>query len=210
MKKKAILIVLSVLMGASLLVGCGSKDNKTTSNTEQTEQKQENKQNTQKEEYKSGFYEVGKDLPAGEYVIISDKSNKQAETSIEVTKDSKKEDEIFDESVSGNIYVTLSKGEYIEVKNGDIFPIDKAPSTTPKDKVYKDGMFKVGRDIKAGTYEVKSIEKDKNDDASIEITKDSTHRDKSVISKKEFKKSTKVTLKDGEYIKLDDAEIVVK
>ncbi|MDQ0148331.1 hypothetical protein ACFO6R_02720 [Eubacterium multiforme] len=207
MKKKAILIVLSVLMGASLLVGCGSKDNKAASNTEQTEQKQEN---TQKEEYKSGFYEVGKDLPAGEYVIISDKNNKQAETSIEVTKDSKKENEIFDESVSGNIYVTLSKGEYIDVKHGDIFPIDKAPSTTPKDKIYKDGMFKVGRDIKAGIYEVKSTEKDKNDDAYIEIFKDSTHRNGSVISKKEFKKSTNVTLKDGEYIKLDDAEIVVK
>lgn len=208
--KKAMLVLAIGLIGSALLVGCGGdkKDTSSNQNNSQTEQAKEN--NTPKEVYKSGFYEVGKDLPAGEYLIMRDKLNKQAETSVAVTKDSKKEDEIFDESMMGNIYVIVQNGQYLEVKNGDIYPVEKAPSNTPEDKVYKDGMYKVGKDIKAGTYDVKAIKNNGSDDGSIEITKDSSHSDKSVISKKEFKDTEKVTLKDGEYITLDDAEITVK
>lgn len=211
--KKAMLVLVIGLIGSSLLVGCGG-DKKETANNQnnnsQTEQAKENNTPEYKEVYKSGFYEVGKDLPAGEYLIMRDKLNKQAETSVAVTRDSKKEDEIFDESMMGNIYVILQNGQYLEVKNGDIYPVDKAPSNIPEDKVYKDGMYKVGKDIKAGTYDVKAIKHNGSDDGSIEITKDSSHSDKSVISKKEFKDTEKVTLKDGEYIILDDAEITVK
>lgn len=210
--KKAMLVLAIGLIGSSLLVGCGGdkKDISNAQNNKQTEQSKENSTPEYKEVYKSGFYEVGKDLPAGEYLVLRDKLNKEVETSVAVTKDSKKEDEIFDESVMGNIYVTLENGQYIEVKNGDIYPVDKAPSNTPENKVYKDGMYKVGKDIKAGTYDVKAIKDNGSDDGSIEITKDSSHSDKSVISKKEFKDTEKVTLKDGEYIILDDAEITVK
>lgn len=210
--KKAMLVLAIGLIGSSLLVGCGGdkKDTSNAQNNKQTEQSKENSTPEYKEVYKSGFYEVGKDLPAGEYLVLRDKLNKEVETSVAVTKDSKKEDEIFDESVMGNIYVTLENGQYIEVKNGDIYPVDKAPSNTPENKVYKDGMYKVGKDIKAGTYDVKAIKNNGSDDGSIEITKDSSHSDKSVISKKEFKDTEKVTLKDGEYIILDDTEITVK
>lgn len=209
--KKAMLVLAIGLIGSSLLVGCGGDKQGTSSTqnntqTTQTEQSKENNTPEYKEMYKAGFYEVGKDLPAGEYLIIRDKLTKDVKTSVIVTKDSEKEDEIFDESVMGNVYVTLENGQYIEVKNGNIYPVDKAPSNTPEDKVYKDGMYKVGKDIEAGTYDVKAL----TDDASIEISKDSTHSDKSIITKKEFKNTEKITLKDGEYIILDDAEITVK
>lgn len=206
--KKAMLIVAIGLIGSSLLVGCGG-DKKDTSNTQSSTQTTQtsNDSNLQYDKvYKSGFYEVGKDLPAGEYLVVGDKITKEAETSVAVTKDSKKEDEIFDESVMGNVYVTLEKGQFVEIKNGDMYPVDLAPSNTPKDKVYKDGMYKVGKDIKAGTYDVKALKKD----GEIEIYKDSSHSKNSLLSKKEFKGTEKVTLKDGQYILLDDAQITVK
>lgn len=205
--KKVMLIVAMGLIGSSLLVGCGN-DKKDTSNQESTTQSTQATNNSSQYDkvYKSGFYEVGKDLPAGEYLVVGDKITKEAETSVAVTKDSKKEDEIFDESVMGNVYVTLEKGQFVEVKNGDMYPVDLAPSNTPKDKVYKDGMYKVGKDIKAGTYDVKALKKD----GEIKIYKDSSHKKDSLISEKEFKDTEKVTLKDGQYILLDDAQITVK
>ncbi|MDY6013009.1 hypothetical protein [Clostridium sp.] len=229
--KKAMLIAAIGLIGSSLLVGCGGdkKDTANTQNNTQTTQSNDNStQNTQSSNdnssqdsnkstqsnnnsaydkvYKAGFYQVGKDLPAGEYLVVGDKITKEAETSVEVTKDSKKEQEIFDESVMGNVYVTVENGQYIDVENGDIYPVELAPSNTPKDKVYKDGMYKVGKDIKAGTYDVKALK----DDADIKIYKDSSHSKSSLISEKEFKNTEKVTLKDGQYIELDDAQITVK
>lgn len=205
--KKVMLIVAMGLIGSSLLVGCGN-GKKDTSNQESTTQSTQATNNSSQYDkvYKSGFYEVGKDLPAGEYLVVGDKITKEAETSVAVTKDSKKEDEIFDESVMGNVYVTLEKGQFVEVKNGDMYPVDLAPSNTPKDKVYKDGMYKVGKDIKAGTYDVKALKKD----GKIEIYKDSSHSKDSLISKTKFKDTEKVTLKDGQYILLDDAQITVK
>ena len=205
--KKVMLIVAMGLIGSSLLVGCGN-GKKDTSNQESTTQSIQATNNSSQYDkvYKSGFYEVGKDLPAGEYLVVGDKITKEAETSVAVTKDSKKEDEIFDESVIGNVYVTLEKGQFVEVKNGDMYPVDLAPSNTPKDKVYKDGMYKVGKDIKAGTYDVKALKKD----GKIEIYKDSSHSKDSLISKTKFKDTEKVTLKDGQYILLDDAQITVK
>ena len=205
--KKVMLIVAMGLIGSSLLVGCGN-GKKDTSNQESTTQSIQATNNSSQYDkvYKSGFYEVGKDLPAGEYLVVGDKITKEAETSVAVTKDSKKEDEIFDESVMGNVYVTLEKGQFVEVKNGDMYPVDLAPSNTPKDKVYKDGMYKVGKDIKAGTYDVKALKKD----GKIEIYKDSSHSKDSLISKTKFKDTEKVTLKDGQYILLDDAQITVK
>lgn len=206
--KKTLLFLAIGLIGTSLLVACGSKTQNTSNNqnTTQIEQAKNNNKSDNKTFYKSGFYEVGKDLPAGEYLILQDKSNAVAETSVAISTDSKKENELFAESIAGNTYANLEKGEYLEVTNGNIYPIDIAPSNTPKDKVYKDGMYKVGKDIKAGTYDVKALK----DSASIEITKDSSHKDSSIISKKDIKNTEKVTLKDGEYITLNNAEITVK
>ncbi|MGL4570599.1 MAG: hypothetical protein ACRCVJ_06010 [Clostridium sp.] len=204
--KKAMLVALVGVIGASLLVGCGDSDknkNDTSNNQTQVEQ---TKKDDKIVEYKSGIYEVGKDLPAGEYLVARDKIDKEVETSILVAKDSKKEDAIYDESIDGDVYVTVQNGQFLDVENGNIFEIDKAPTNTPKDKVYKDGMYKVPRDIKAGTYEVKAIK----DDGTVEIYKDSKHTKDSLVSKKEFKKTEKITLKDGEYVTLDDAEITVK
>lgn len=206
--KKAMLMVAIGLIGSSLLVGCGGdkKDTVSTQNNNQTTQSSNNNNSEYKEVYKAGFYQVGKDLPAGEYLVVGNKITKQAETSVAVTKDSKKEDEIFDESVMGNVYVTLEKGQYVEVENGDMYPVEQAPSNTPQDKVYKDGMYKVGKDIKAGTYDVKALK----DDASVEVYKDSSHKKSSLVSEKEFKNTEKVTLKDGQYVLLEDAQITVK
>lgn len=206
--KKAMIVALIGVISAALLVGCGASNKKDETATNNQTQTQENNKNDKSEvtEYNSGTYEVGKDIPAGEYLVLGDNVNKEVETSVLQTKDTKKEDALYDESVYGPIYVTVENGQYLNVENGKIFEIEKAPSNTPKDKVYKDGMYKVGRDIKAGTYEVKATK----DDGEVEIYKDSKHTKDSLISKKEFKNTEKITVKDGEYIMLEDAEITVK
>lgn len=208
--KKIMLIALIGVIGSSLLVGCGNeKANASANNQNSTQVEQSNKtENTEAKDgvYKAGLYEVGKDLPAGEYVVMRTSLDKNAKTTVLVSKDSKQSDVTYEDTELGYVYVTLNNGEFINVQNGQLFLTSKAKENKPEDKVYKDGMYKVGKDINPGTYEVKSL----GSDASVEVAKDSKHTKDSVILNKKIDKTEKIILKENEYVTLKNSEITVK
>lgn len=152
--------------------------------------------------YDAGTYEVGEDIPAGEYVIISEFAY------FERAKDL--EDEI--ESIIANGFavnrtiITISKGEYFEFTDGIAYPIDKAPKVTISSGKLPEGMYKIGLDLPAGKYTVVATD----DDCYLEIAKDSTHSMLSIITNSIFDGEKHVTVKDGQYLTVDYGYIIIE
>lgn len=178
-----------------------SQDNNATNDTKDTETKKEEKKD---EAIKAGTYKIGTDLDEGEYVIVSTGFSCYAECSSDSTGDL--ESIIFNDNVDGNIYATVHNGEYLKVTGGKIYPVDKAPSLVPEDGLYKDGMYKVGKDIPAGEYKV-VLEKTATGMGYYEVSSDSTHQLTSIVTNENVQADTYLTISDGQYIKLNGVSI---
>lgn len=157
---------------------------------------------TVKSSYDAGTYEVGKDIPAGEYVIISEFAY------FERSKDL--EDEIDSIIVNGFVVnrtiITISKGEYFEFTEGIAYPIAKAPKVTVTSDKLPEGMYKIGLDLPAGKYKVVATD----DDCYVEIAKDSTHSMYSVVANSIFDGEKHVTVKDGQYLTVNYGYIEIE
>jgi len=66
----------------------------------------------------------------------------------------------------------------LNISDAEMYAFDKAPSLKPEDRVYKDGMYKVGLHIPTGEYKVAPS----NDMEYIKVTKDSTEILDSIIT----------------------------
>lgn len=145
-----------------------------------------------------GMYKVGSDLQAGEYIIYSDSFMSY----FQISKDStgSLDSILANDTFDGTRYVTVEDGQYLELKAAKMLPIDKAPIQEPVDGKYMPGMYKVGRDIKAGEYKVVP---DTNSLGSyVEVSKDSLHNLESIITNDILSGEKYITIKDGQYIKL--------
>lgn len=154
---------------------------------------------------KAGMYKVGTDIKAGEYVVVSDDSDMAY---MQVSKDSTGSPNsiICNDVIQNRIIVTVKEGEYFEVKNAKIYSIDKAPKVEPKNNELPAGMYKIGVEIQPGEYKVSSI----NDMGYIEVAKDSFHNIYSIFSNDVFKGEKYITVKQGQYLKLNNAKIKLK
>lgn len=151
---------------------------------------------------KPGMYKVGTDIKAGEYVVISDQS-----AYMQLTKDSTGtlESIIANENIQNRTIITIKDGQYFEVKNGDIYPISKAPKAVTTDNQLPAGMYKVGLDIQPGEYKVVA-----QDSGYVEVSSNSSHDLYSIVSNDNFDDEKYVTIKQGQYIKLGNATLKLK
>lgn len=227
MKKK----IISILLVAGLtfsLVGCGSesttnnnnsnKEIEQSNNTETSENKTEDeeskKEETQKEEVKkeenkgikAGTYKVGTDMQAGEYIFIASSALGYVECTTDSTGNL--ESIVFNDNVKGNIYLTVNDGEYLKATGGTLYPVEEAPTIVPSDGVYKDGMYKVGKDIPAGEYKV--ILTDTMGMGYYEVSTDSRHGIESIVTNENVQADTYLTISDGQYLKISGVEISTK
>jgi len=154
------------------------------------------KQTDSTDEYASGTYLVGTDIPAGEYVLIADMAayfERAADPSGEL------DSIIANGNFSTNTIVTISDGEYFIFSSSTAYPIDKAPALDTTQQ----GMFKAGKDIDAGEYTIRS-----DGQASYQIASDSTHTLASLVSQEDFEGDKSITVSDGQYLILTEAHIV--
>lgn len=152
-----------------------------------------------------GQYKVGSDIPAGEYYVKCKSSNLY----IEVSSDSSGslDSIIYNLNTAGGEYITVEDGEYLKIKGGDLYEIDKAPDRGAKDGYYKEGQYKVGEDIPAGEYNVEATK----GLAYIEVASDSRHQIESIITNDNFENNEFITLEDGQYLTLSNgAQIKAK
>lgn len=149
-----------------------------------------------------GKYKVGDDLPAGEYYVKCNSYNLYIAVSSDSSGDL--DSVIYNLNTKGGVYITVEDGEYLEIQGGDLYKLDDSPDRGADDGKYGEGMYKVGEDIPAGDYNVKSTE----EQAYIEITTDSRHQIEDIVENDNFKTDKDITLKNGQYIILrNGAEI---
>lgn len=182
----------AIVLSSVLLLGACQAD---------TEEKPVTKEETVA--FEAGKYEVGKDLPAGEYVVITERMGH-----VEI----KDEEEIVLEEIltdGGHDIVQLRDGMKLIVDMANIYPIDQAPSFQPKDGVYTNGTYRVGIDIEAGAYEVVNEEPISG---LVVVAEKRPRKEEETLLKEEVEEGTpvKVTLKEGQYVTLHGAFIQAK
>ena len=153
--------------------------------------------------FSAGMYKVGTDLPAGEYVLIADSSSY-----FQVSKDStgSLDSVISNDNFSGRSIITVKEGQYLTVTGAKIYKIAEAPAVDISSGTLPEGMYKVGADIKAGEYKVHPT----GSMSYCEVATNSSHTLDSIISNDNFTADKYITVKDGQYLKLSGAELVLK
>lgn len=154
-----------------------------------------------REFYIAGAYEltnalVGSSLSKhGPMVLVNDGSNKS------ILKNAKKITSIG--YIDSNIVQ-----QCLNITNG-IGDINTGvvKNVKPTTKTIKDGMYKVGKDISAGEYLITS---NSGSYASYyEVTSDSTGNADSILSNDIFSGTRYITLKNGQYIKIEDSTMIL-
>ncbi|WP_077703131.1 hypothetical protein [Virgibacillus dokdonensis] len=174
------------------------KDTKEEPKAEKKEkEKPKKEENPKTKAIEAGTYKVGSDIDPGEYLVFADSMGY-----IENAKDSKGQVEsiIFNANLTSGShhYVTLNDGNYFKMQGAEMYPVDKAPNVKPDDGVYKDGMYKVGKDIDPGEYKV-TLESGMG---YYEVAKNSAGGVNNIITNENVQADTYITIEDGQYIKL--------
>lgn len=182
-------------------------DTDTNDNKKDSDQKEKDKQEAKSNDskIKEGMYKVGTEIPAGEYLVIVNSLMGY----IEGAKDSTGSldsiifnDNLFSDSHS---YVTLQDGEFFKLQGAEMYPLAEAPSIVPEDGVYRNGMYRVGEDLPAGEYKV-TLDSESSL-GYLEVSSNSRHTLDSIVTNENLQADMYITVKDGQYLKLQDAYI---
>lgn len=154
-----------------------------------------------------GTYQVGSDIEAGEYLVFSD-----GITLLESTKDQSGNPDslVFNIALDGrsHTYITLLEGEYFKLQGGEMYPISSAPDLKPSNGVYKDGQYKIGKDLPAGTYTL--LVEDQSDIGFYEISKNSRQDMLDMLVSDVVESETSISVSNGQYLTIRNAYIKVK
>lgn len=161
--------------------------------------------------FESGMYKIGQDMPAGEYKLYSTEGLSGV-SYFEIAKDSSNtiESIIANDNFYSFTYVTLAEGQYFKLTDARAVPVNDAAVSDPENGKYSSGMYKVGFDIPAGEYKVFPEEDSTLGYGYYEITSNSAHVLDSIIANDNFEDPRYITLKEGQYVKLNEAYIEAK
>lgn len=179
-----------------------SKDEKTAS---EILQKDEDKIDYHK--FGPGTYEVGKDIPAGEYEVLW-----SSYVSILTDKSILDGGEIIDLADGFSIirYVEVNDGEFLKIEDDDeinqsengeecfVYPADEFPPY--ESDIYILGTYKVGKDIPAGNYKVTLV--DGETSGYVAREEYPIGKNARTIVSANIKGPTDLLLEEGEYVKL--------
>ena len=147
---------------------------------------------------KAGMYKVGEEIPAGEYYIETTKSSCYYARTSDST--GALESIIENDNISTFTFVTLKDGEYFEITNAKFTPSSNIEPITSRGE----GMYRVGIDLPAGEYKVKSS--DTGYYAVLSSTDGSGFGN--IVTNDNFDGEKYITVADGQYLKITRAEII--
>ena len=192
--------------GSSNNVPGSSETQPSTQETEPAESQNETKP-TPTTSLKDGTYQVGTDIEPGEYLVFSN-----GITLLENTKNQSGNPEsiVFNVALDGrsHTYVTLLEGEYFTLKGGEMYPVASAPTIKPANGIYKDGQYKVGTDIPAGSYTL--LVEDESDIGFYEISKNSRQDMMDLLVSDVVEGETSITVTNGQYLTIRNAYLEVQ
>lgn len=147
-----------------------------------------------------GKYSIGRDMPAGEYILVAADDPYISYFNIAHDSSGNIDSLIASDIVDTNLYVTVSNGQYLELYGCLAFHAENALEFN----VRYEGMYKVGKDIPAGQYYIRSISQF---GGYYAISKDSKHTMFSIVENELFEGYRYITVEDGQYLTLSRAEI---
>ena len=211
------IVVLAV--GLMFAVACSNDDidrnNKVTEQQEQQKVEQEQQVQTNNNPIKGdisfilepGTYKVGKDLGAGEYVLIKNEDEYMGSFDI-TTGTSGDFDEIVDSNAFHNFeYIKVKDGQYLKLDSCTLYIIDEVKPSMHLEKFDEltNGMFIVGIDIEPGQYKLENINKEYNGWFSLYNSLDGGYNGGVDLQDSDFfDNNTLITLTEGQYLKLDE------
>lgn len=172
----------------------------TTSSTEEVNDKDPFDPASYETVFEADMYKIGKDMPAGEYKIIANEDYSM----FELNGDARGEDYIASNSVDTFVYVVVEDGQYLTLSDCFAVPVEETWAVEPVDGKLPAGMYRVGTDIEPGEYKVVAVE----DYASYQITEDANGE--KYIDSNSIKKSHYIEVKDGEYLLISSAELIIE
>lgn len=104
-------------------------------------------------------------------------------------------------------FVSVQDGQYLSVSGAHFMPASKVPAIMPVDGKYESGTYRIGLDLPAGVYQ---LIPDKGGSGYDEVSTDCSVSMDSVISNSYFPTRSSVSVKDGDYLRLDNCYIVAK
>ncbi|MDE7120836.1 MAG: hypothetical protein K2O42_01585, partial [Oscillospiraceae bacterium] len=115
--------------------------------------------------YPSGDYIIGKDIPAGFYLLIADTYNYDNQDSgeyedygdfyFEIYQDAKisNSSKLRSDWVQNSHYLELENGQHLHFSHAELYHVPENQKLLP-DAFSKSGMYQVGRDLAPGNYEI--------------------------------------------------------
>lgn len=155
------------------------------------------------ESYATGSYQVGMDIPSGEYLILPDSTPAYYEVANDSSGDLTSI--VANDTFSGSRYLTIEEGQYLRLNNCTAYPASYVSEGKVDNSDLSNGMYKVGIDITAGQFQIEPTEQS----GSYAIEQDSKGILTSIVSNQKFKKAVTITLTEGQYLRLSNATLMV-
>ena len=207
--------ILSIILCAMLCIsvtGCSSQ-----SNSDSVQASSENVKDTKNYslELTNGTFKVGEDLDPGEYILV--KNEGEFMGNYDITTDTTGD---MESSIDSNAFENFS---YIEVKKGQYLQLDKCTLYIPSElgdkfdfsneKELTNGMFRVGKDVEPGEYKLEIVNDDDNAQGwySLYYNLGGGYKGGPDLQDSDYFSGSKlITLKEGQYLKLDSNTKVIK
>ncbi len=101
----------------------------------------------------SGVFKVGKDIPTGMYILISETQNGY----FSILSGTEGSNIISNDNFGYITYIKSNDNTYLEISRCKIIPFSDEVIYNPVDKGYVTGTYLVGKDLVAGEYKLSSI-----------------------------------------------------
>jgi hypothetical protein len=112
----------------------------------------------------------------------------------------------MNDNFNGNIIITVKSGQYLTIERAIMYKILDIPKVDTSLGKLTDGMYRVGADIEPGEYKIHP----KNGKGYYQVMSNSTHSFDSIITNNNFSGDTYLTVKKGQYLKIERAELILK
>lgn len=159
---------------------------------------------TVQQPFESGEYEVGKTVAPGEYAIHL---NKYGHYEVTSNRSFTSDSIIFNYTATEpmTVYVQLEEQEFVRLTDASAQPIENATPQRPVDERFGSGMYKVGFDVKEGTY---TIYAPPNDDLGyVEIRTNARGDGDGLVTGDYVTSDRTIDVTNGQYILLNNAQM---
>lgn len=215
--KKLLSIILFLILGLSI-VGCSDHSVKTIVDKSSSQQEDiEEEQQEEKEvsfKLSNGTFKVGEDLEPGKYVLV--KHDGEYMGSFDITTDTTGDTEaMVDSNAFENFtYIEVKDGQYLQLDDCDLYKIkeieDEALDFSDFDEL-TNGMYIVGKDIEAGEHKLEAISEDSDGWYCLYNNLGDGYKNGPDLQDADYFSGSKlITLREGQYLKLDSNTKVIK